>query len=221
MVFESPKGALLAFGFHLASFLNLSYSVWQIYQPGPMSSVFSTMFGGRSNFLTLWGLALSWITFALKLMLQLKPPIQSQLHKLHGILSLIALPVESCITLLYWSAIAIDPSLMIPPPPAVAPPLALDLALHVYPTLMLWFDHLFFAPTLKASQPTLVLALFALAYTSWVELISTYGNNNQFPYPFLTMASRPIRYIIYTSSLILSRAFHAIACSAHRGRQTT
>ncbi|KAH9812811.1 FAR-17a/AIG1-like protein [Melampsora americana] len=169
----------LAIAFHLVGLLSLSHSVWQIYQPGPMSSHFDALFGGRSNYLTLWGLASSWTVFALKLFLHFKSSQPGFLEQFHAALNLIVLSVESSISFIYWSMIAFKPELMIPPGLSLAPPLSLDLALHLYPALFLWLDHLFFASPTSSSRPTLLIAFFGFLYTSWIEFSSAYGNNYQ------------------------------------------
>lgn len=194
------RPGLLGFGFHIFSFLNLSSSLWLIFQPNLMSAPETgAIYGGLSNFLTFWGLLLTWLTFLLKLVLYVSESFQGSLTQLHANANLIALPLETLISLVYWPIFLYDPSLIMPPPPAVKVELSFDLALHLFPAVLLWIDHLCFASGLDTSNAIWIIILFTILYSSWIESTSAYGNNRQMPYPFLTLATVRVRCIIYVS----------------------
>ncbi|EGG03763.1 uncharacterized protein MELLADRAFT_30503, partial [Melampsora larici-populina 98AG31] len=81
----------------------------------------------------------------------------------------IALPLETLISLVYWPIFLYDPSLILPPPPAVKLTLSSDLSLHLFPALLLWTDHIFFSSGLDISNAIWIIILFTMLYSSWIE----------------------------------------------------
>lgn len=91
--------------------------------------------------------------------------------------------MEGLISLLYWSMVFLEPTLLIPEdmPPI---PVVVDCALHLYPALFLWIDFLVFNINFKRSpRHVAVIYGFAMFYLAWSWLCQT--QNGHWPYPFL------------------------------------
>lgn len=73
-------------------------------------------------------------------------PSIALLDKIKTMLAIIVVPAEGIITLLYWGMTFIDPTLLVPPGTDFKIPLALDLGLHFFPALFLWYASLFSLP---------------------------------------------------------------------------
>ncbi|POW02453.1 hypothetical protein PSTT_11804, partial [Puccinia striiformis] len=149
----------------------------------------------------------------------------------------IALPVESAITSIYWPIIILNPKLMMPPDASMIMPLGMDLALHLYPALLLWIDYFAFSDRLKNPSngkirltESIQLSTFQLtvlvtvAYVSRVELsqkldgfflISNKNFSTKDPYPFLNDVNFPIRLAIYTGASGLCYMYASIAEGLH------
>ncbi|KAI7946932.1 hypothetical protein MJO29_011459 [Puccinia striiformis f. sp. tritici] len=139
--------------------------------------------GGRSSFLTMWGLFFTTATFTLNVLISFFPK-NSALRSFKKLSLAIALPVESAITSIYWPIIILNPKLMMPPDASMIMPLGMDLALHLYPALLLWIDYFAFSDRLKNPSngkirltESIQLSTFQLtvlvtvAYVSRVELV--------------------------------------------------
>jgi hypothetical protein len=64
------------------------------------------------------------------------PP--SGLDRLKTSLSVVSVPVEGLVSVLYWTMQAIDPSLLTPENAIFKIPLFLDLSIHAFPAIFLW-----------------------------------------------------------------------------------
>lgn len=134
-------------------------------------------FGGHYQFLTNLGLWISRLGMILALLCDVLPRVQ-RLKTLKMSVCVAALPVETLITMLYWSIVNINPDLMVPPRKVADPdnpaqfiwqtvriPLTIDLSLHAAPALFLLVDYLFFSPPFPASiKPTFISASTTIAY---------------------------------------------------------
>jgi hypothetical protein len=60
------------------------------------------------------------------------------LDRLKTSLSIIAVPVEGLVSVLYWSMQFINPALLTPPDAMFKIPLDLDISIHALPALFLW-----------------------------------------------------------------------------------
>ncbi|KAI0035709.1 FAR-17a/AIG1-like protein [Vararia minispora EC-137] len=175
--------------------------------------------GGHMQFLTIQGLMLTCITMSLAGLHDLLPDLPLVKTLKRG-LSLVALPLEFTVSIIYWSLILTAPDLIVPvansegEPFSAAPipfrlDLSVDLALHAVPALTLLLDFLLFDHKFSRIETTYVApalaAIMAVWYGSWVEYCASH-NNGHFPYPFLTFSSFPVRLAIYASATCLALA---------------
>ncbi|POW21546.1 hypothetical protein PSHT_02239, partial [Puccinia striiformis] len=143
----------------------------------------------------------------------------------------------TAITSIYWPIIILNPKLMMPPDASMIMPLGMDLALHLYPALLLWIDYFAFSDRLKNPSngkirltESIQLSTFQLtvlvtvAYVSRVELspkldgfflISNKNFSTKDPYPFLNDVNFPIRLAIYTGASGLCYMYASIAEGLH------
>jgi hypothetical protein len=176
----------------------------------------SAQFGGLWQYLTNLGLVATAITLLLSLTDALlpspSPTSPSVTFKLKELSSIIALPGETLIFLLYWSIMLTKPELMVPSRQVDDPanpgqlltetirlPLSTDLALHGIPAVFLLVEHLLFSPSFptSANSPATLLGPFVttIAYCLWVEYCAM--QNGHFPYPLLEIMSVPARGALY------------------------
>jgi len=184
--------------------------------------------GGRSHFLTMWGLFFSTLTFMLKSLSPLFPS-GSTLRNVSKLSLAIALPLESVITTLYWPIILLVPQMMVDPDLGeIAIPLSVDMALHLYPALLLWTEYFLFSERLSNPsngkiklaegiqlRPLTLNVLISAAYVSRVELFCKLNSNIPLPYPFLNNYSFAIRLPIYIASAALSYTSFCLAECLH------
>jgi len=131
------------------------------------------------------------------------------------ILLIVALPLSVVVSSIYWTLLLFLPAALLQRIPHSGPdnsvpllsrlPLSADLALHASPVLALLMDFILFET--KYSRNTLVnapfvISIFAIWYSSWVEHCAK-GNNDIFPYPFLTDNSWKYRLMIYIGATLL------------------
>jgi hypothetical protein len=94
-------------------------------------------YGRQWSFLTVLALAVSTLTFATALAKDLFPSYRI-LDRIKTSLSIVIVPVEGLVSVLYWTMQFIDPSLLTPPGQIFVIPLFLDLSIHAAPALFLW-----------------------------------------------------------------------------------
>ncbi|KAI0065495.1 hypothetical protein BV25DRAFT_1821916 [Artomyces pyxidatus] len=177
-----------------------------------------TQKGGQSQFLTIQGLALAWTTALISLTLDAFPG-SLLLRKLKRTLSMIAMPLEFLISLIYWSLLLLMPNLIVPvslepgaassssaAPEPFRLDLSIDLALHAVPAVVLLADFVLFEQRYTRRETTLnapvLTGAMAVWYASWVEYCAS--NNGSFPYPFLTYSPLAVRLMIYGGSSVLA-----------------
>ncbi|KAI0810924.1 FAR-17a/AIG1-like protein [Irpex lacteus] len=129
---------------------------------------------------------------------------------------MIAMPLATVISSIYWTLLLLFPSLILraPEPGEFGPtssssvpdliriPLSLDLSLHAAPGVALILDFFLFEEKFGKRTARVggaaVAALAAVWYGSWVEYCASY--NGIFPYPFLTTNEFPVRVSIYAGA---------------------
>ncbi|KAM0788471.1 hypothetical protein ACM66B_001604 [Microbotryomycetes sp. NB124-2] len=179
---------LVALGFHLNAFRLL-------WQPTEVKAYMDTQYGGQWSFLTVLSLAVSTMTFTSAVLKDFLPSFKL-FDTLKTGLSVLAVPVEGLVSVLYWSMQFYDPRLLTPPGTMFRIPLFLDISIHALPALFLWIDFLAFSPRMsKRVNPLLISAVGALAYTTWMEYAAK--QNKHFPYPFLDHMAPLARSIFY------------------------
>jgi len=185
--------------------------------------------GGHFQFLTLQGLAVAWLTMVMSLVVDLFPAI-SLFRGIKRTLFIAAMPVAVVVSSFYWVLLFLRPSLILIPEhdqPAASPsmgivlsriPLTIDLALHVSPVLTLLVDFIFlerkYTKKVASYGAPLVVALWTLWYSLWVEYCARF--NGSFPYPFLENPFE-IRVAIYISTAVLALLSFWAINSMHPG----
>ncbi|KAA1132494.1 hypothetical protein PGTUg99_005638 [Puccinia graminis f. sp. tritici] len=107
-------------------------------------------------------------------------------------------------------------------------PLSVDLALHLYPAVLLWIDYLVFSDRFADSSSRKItltkdihLSIFqltlllTLAYVSRIELLCYFNSDIPLPYPFLNDVDFPVRVAIYSAAAGLCYMYSSIAESLH------
>ncbi|KAI9301072.1 FAR-17a/AIG1-like protein [Cunninghamella echinulata] len=137
-------------------------------------------FGGHFQYLTIIGLAIATVAFAVNMVRVFSP---ASLEMLYEVVYHVATPLEAIISVLYWTMVLVDPELLIPKD--IEPiPLLVDLGLHLYPTICLWIDLFFFKPTFKRSwRHFIYIYSFVGFYYGWSYYCKL--RNGHWPYPFL------------------------------------
>ncbi|KAH9827370.1 UPF0641 membrane protein [Teratosphaeria destructans] len=185
-----------------------------VQNPNPINE----SYGWHLQYLTIIGLSLAALTFAVGLLADLT--LSRRLFALKNTLSVASAPMECLISLLYWglrvvrdvwhdgettglsSPAQIDTKLVLPD---WAPPIGLlpDLSFHAVPAISLVTDLLFFSPPYTiAFLPALGLSgLIAFGYWLWIE--QCYQANKFYPYPIFTMLTTLQRVGLFTFSALL------------------
>ncbi|CAO3614466.1 unnamed protein product [Cunninghamella blakesleeana] len=138
-------------------------------------------FGGHFQYLTIIGLSIATIAFAVNIIRVFSP---TALELTYDIVYHIATPLEAIISVLYWTMVlCIGPELLIPKD--IEPiPLIFDLGLHLFSTIILWVDLFFFKPHFQRSWKHFVYIYgFVFFYYGWSYYCKT--KNGVWPYPFL------------------------------------
>ncbi|GJE95192.1 FAR-17a/AIG1-like protein [Phanerochaete sordida] len=172
--------------------------------------------GGHFQFLTIQGLVVAWVTMVLSLSADLFPSVEV-IRKAKRAVFMIAMPLATVISTIYWGLLLFMPHLILRAPekgewqPQVPSddvpdllrvPIKLDLALHAVPGTALILD--FFLFEVKYAKHTaryggaIVAAIASFWYSCWVEYCASY--NGTFPYPFLTFNPLSIRIAIYAGA---------------------
>lgn len=108
-----------------------------------------SMFGGHYQFLTMVGLWITRLSVILALLHDLMPGMEP-LGRAKTFAMIVALPMESIISMLYWTILTINPDLLVPPRKVASPdnpaqfifetvrlPLSIDLSMHAAPAIIL------------------------------------------------------------------------------------
>lgn len=169
---------VLAIGWHILALAAFTFAFQSLDGLSDISGIdIESQFGGHYQFLTNLGLWISRLGMLLALLTDFFPQVQ-RLKMLKMSTCVATLPVETLITMLYWSIVHINPDLLIPPKKMIDPnnpaqfiwqtvriPLHIDLSLHAAPALFLLVDYLFFSPPFPSSiKPTAISATATIAY---------------------------------------------------------
>jgi len=124
-------------------------------------------FGGPYQFLTIIALTGSIITFGVGLLADLF--ISEQLFACKNILSVGATPLDVLVSVLYWSARAVDKLLVRPPGHEL--PFIPDFGLHAIPAVMLTLDLMLLSPpwSIKAYSALALGSVLSFLYWGWIE----------------------------------------------------
>jgi hypothetical protein len=119
---------------------------------------------------------------------------------------------------MYFTLISISQDLLKPEDIPFELPVMLDLALHLLPTVVLWIELLVFTPHFRyTSYHLILLALFTVGYSSWMELC--FSKNGFWPYPFLAFLDGTQRLILYAGAFALTVVFYHAGTSVHKSVQ--
>jgi uncharacterized protein (DUF486 family) len=143
-------GSLPAITWHILALSVFTYAFKCLDSLGSISGFdITSQYGGHSQFLTNWGLYISRIAMGLALFSDLLPQVPA-IRTAKAAVSVAALPMETLISLLYWSILTLNSDLLIPPKQVADPnnpaqlinesirlPLNIDLSLHAAPTVFL------------------------------------------------------------------------------------
>lgn len=112
-------------------------------------SAITKQFGGHYQFLTNISLFLTFVTLLLSLSHTLSPSLPFT-RELKTLASIMTMPMEVLVSILYWTVLAIDPKLLIPQKRVDDPlnpgqfvmetirlPLMVDLSMHAFPAILL------------------------------------------------------------------------------------
>ncbi|EFX05504.1 integral membrane protein [Grosmannia clavigera kw1407] len=194
---ESPSRTF-SYLFHLAGVCSFMSSLVYIFL---FPQIPAGSFGGDFQYLTILGLALSFLTFmvAYAADISLLPEVFATKNKL----AVCVAPLEVLISILYWGLRAYDKNLVFPPDLEVELPLLADIGFHAAPAAFLALDLLLFSPPWTISpRDALELSLvLALTYWSWVEICFSY--NHFYPYPIFELLNKPQRMGLFGFSALL------------------
>ncbi|RKF64544.1 UPF0641 membrane protein [Golovinomyces cichoracearum] len=138
-------------------------------------------YGGQWQFLTVLGLTLSCATFLFGLLADIT--LYAPLLFLHHKLALCSTPLETVVSIVYWTLSIIDPNLLVSPGIHIG--LSADFGLHAMPTILLILDLILFSPpwTISISQAAAISSTVGASY--WMFLEHCFSQNEFYPYPLL------------------------------------
>ncbi|KAF7322887.1 MFS general substrate transporter [Mycena chlorophos] len=157
---------------------------------------------GHMQYLTIQGLAIAWLTMTIATVDDvLSIP---GLRALKRGLFIIAMPLATVVSSIYWTLLLAAPQLILQAMPTdsqvlMVIPLHIDLCLHAVPAVSLLLDFVLLERRYNRTAivwvaPAVVLG-FTVGYGWWVEHCAK--QNGAFPYPFLTVNPLDIRLRIY------------------------
>ncbi|KAG9016363.1 hypothetical protein FRB90_003113 [Tulasnella sp. 427] len=220
----------LATVFHATA---LSYMTWGYIALGDVigESAIPMQRGGNWQFLTIQGLALSWITLGLCILSDILPKSNATARRF---MLMAALPLEVVVAAIYWSLILLMPALMVPTmqnpttePTSASPPLPalffipvpIDLALHLSPVVSLILHFFLLEAKYSVRWVNQWAPAVAAAYATWYSAFAEWCaiENKTFPYPFLNVAF-PIRLAIYAASTLIAISSFKGLNGVHKGK---
>lgn len=179
------------------------------------SSPISKLYGGHFIFLTVWGLALSFVqsvvaAFAVFSGLR-------TVYALSNYLLMLSAPVELLITMLYWTINLVNPTLVLDPA-VIQLPLAVDLQIHLWPAILQLLQAIWVPYSLwYAGKVGPFIAFGSLTIVFWLWTSYTYSINGVYPYPLLEILSEPARMALFAvCCLILVLFFKLIQKLQHK-----
>ncbi|GKZ38415.1 hypothetical protein AbraIFM66950_010604 [Aspergillus brasiliensis] len=136
-------------------------------------------YGWHFQYLTVIGLTLATLTFAVGLLADMT--LSARLFLAKNLLSVCSAPMEVLISILYWGLRLIDKRLVVPD--WVILPMHADVGFHAVPSIVLLIDLLLLSPPWTISVlPALALSsTIAFGYWFWIERCFQF--NGWYPYP--------------------------------------
>ena len=167
---------------HVAGFTSFVASFIYIHQ-APLPMDLSKAYGGHFQFLTVLGLGVSTVAFALGIVADIT--LSPIIFAFKNALAFIATPANVLVAVMYWSIYAYDRRLLMPTDFRL--PIIPDMSLHAIPSILLGLDFLLFSPPWKTTTASSLglAAVLTLIYWAWVERCYSY---NGWYGPFLTYA---------------------------------
>ncbi|ORZ01532.1 FAR-17a/AIG1-like protein [Syncephalastrum racemosum] len=150
-------------------------------------------YGGMFQFLTIIGLTLATIAFAIKIIRFIIP---GSLGALYKFVVYVATPMEGLITLLYWPMIFYSKDLLQAEDMPFVLPLSVDMSMHFWPAFLLYVDFFLFDADFERSKTHIgAIYIFTLAYLGWTTLC--FSRNGFWVYPFLADFSHMTRAMFF------------------------
>ncbi|CAO1635493.1 unnamed protein product [Parajaminaea phylloscopi] len=227
----SPALQSIWYGIGLAS---CSFAFSQFHELEQLAGIdLSSQFGGHYQFLTNISLVLTFVTLLLGMTRAVSPSLPLT-RELKTVATAITMPIEVIVSLLYWTVLAIDPTLLIPsrevPDPlnpgqfvteTVRLPLLTDLCMHAFPAILLSVDYLAFSaplplrrPNILSSWPIWTSIISTISYCLWAEVCK--AHNGQYPYPLLSVLSTTHRVTLYIGCALTMAVVLVTTDAVHR-----
>ncbi|RKP10242.1 FAR-17a/AIG1-like protein [Thamnocephalis sphaerospora] len=150
---------------HAASIASFTYSFWLLTQ---LTNKADDAFGWHFIYLTILGLGLSLLVFALALVHDMT--LISAVDRIKRAVLVLAFPLEALISLLYWGIVLYDDSLMHGEGQERLPFLQ-DAGYHLLPVLALWCELLVYSSNFKRSiKHAQAIIGFAVLYGAWLQV---------------------------------------------------
>ncbi|CBF89619.1 hypothetical protein AN0372.2 [Aspergillus nidulans FGSC A4] len=136
-------------------------------------------YGWHFQYLTVIGLSLATVTFAVGLLADIT--LSARLFLLKNLLSVCSAPMEVLISILYWGLRLIDERLVIPDWAFI--PMHADISFHAIPSIVFLIDLLFLSPpwTITIGPALGLSSAIAVGYWFWIE--RCFQHNGWYPYP--------------------------------------
>ncbi|KAL4988196.1 FAR-17a/AIG1-like protein [Aspergillus falconensis] len=136
-------------------------------------------YGWHFQYLTVIGLSLATVTFAIALLADIT--LSARLFLLKNLLSVCSAPMEVLISILYWGLRLIDERLVIPDWAII--PMHADISFHAIPSIVFLIDLLFLSPpwTITIGPALGLSSAIAVSYWFWIE--RCFQHNGWYPYP--------------------------------------
>ncbi|PLB45292.1 hypothetical protein P170DRAFT_513316 [Aspergillus steynii IBT 23096] len=171
----SPSRGLSA----LVHLVGLSSFIWSFKFMHDNPNRANEAYGWHFQYLTVIGLALSTLTFAVGLMADVT--LSARLFLVKNLFSMCSAPMEVLISILYWSLRLIDERLVIPTWAVI--PLHADVSFHAVPSIVLLIDLLLLSPPWTITiVPALGLSS-TIAFGYWIWIEHCFAHNGWYPYP--------------------------------------
>ncbi|EPX75191.1 uncharacterized protein SOCG_04436 [Schizosaccharomyces octosporus yFS286] len=189
-----------SFLLHSIATANLLWSISWIHKNGDLA--IRNSYGSHFQHLTILSLAVTMLTMLVSLLADITN--WRVFRKIKPVLLYIVCPLELIVTILYWSIVMYDRSLLIPKNRPVQLPLNFDLSVHLMPTVYSLIDYFFFSPpfSLSLKLSTLLYLAVAISYILWVE--KCYEVNKFYAYPILAILQPLQKGMLYGIAWILS-----------------
>ncbi|KAG0157203.1 hypothetical protein PDIDSM_4388 [Penicillium digitatum] len=191
----SPSRGLSAL-VHLAGLSSFLWSFKYIHE-NPNEA--NEAYGWHFQYLTVIGLSLSTLTFAVALVADITS--SRRLFLIKNILSICGAPLEVVISVLYWGLRLIDGHLVVPEDISI--PLHADISFHAAPSVVMLIDLLLLSPpwTITVLPALGLSSTIAFGYWFWIE--QCFSQNGWYPYPIFEALPTSGRIGLFTLSAVI------------------